>query len=356
MALHSAVFIFLYIVASNGKHTYKFKAFTTSFILNPLSGTTDTVYFRLCNINNICGMFTRVDGGWPGAGNEFNHDYITNQYLGAITKVQIVLEGSNQLCVSGIEVDGNEYDPGVFSACIEDTTGGCDTITVNLHNNIWNEEHTLPCEFAGILDDTYHPTKPPTTDPTPTPTSQPTDPTKTPTISPTYTTGTPTNNPTTLPTIEPTNMPSITPTTSPTEISQSPSVTPTKHPSASPTAAPFRSANVDETQPGTTDPGSNGAAKIEENGKINMSQLSLIIGIACGSLFILTVVLFVLYCCHIRRKQRQHVMELKQASELAIGHDDDHPVQLVSSSPASAGEISHDQQNDTNSSQVHCLQ
>ena len=142
MALHSAVFIFLCIVASNSKHTYTFQADTS---ISLYSGTEDTIYFRLCNIANECGMFRRVDSGWPNSGTLYNYSYITNQNLGPITKAQIVLEGSDQLCLSYITVDEIEYDPGILThVCIEDTAGGCDTITVNLQDNTWNTTQTTP--------------------------------------------------------------------------------------------------------------------------------------------------------------------------------------------------------------------
>ena len=127
MTFYSASLAFLSIVALNGQHTYRFQVGALG------EGTKDTVYFRLCNINNICGTFTRVENGWQDKGAwGYAYDYITNQYLGPITKTQIVIEGSDQLCLDWIKVEYDEYDAGGKDSCITAEVGGCDTLTVNL--------------------------------------------------------------------------------------------------------------------------------------------------------------------------------------------------------------------------------
>ena len=352
MAMYASAIIILFcIITSNAKHTYTFSAYTSA---NPLwsPATSDTVYFRLCNSGNDCGKFTRVNAGWPSQGTWYNYNYITNQYLGQITKAQVVIEGSDQLCVANMRVDGREYDPGQDFPCIEDQSGGCETLTVDLINNDWTSRHTKPCQFDGILDDTYKPTTSPTKEPTPAPTSQPTEPTSTPTISPTFITDTPTNDPTMEPTVDPTRMPSSTPTVSPTEISDTPTESPTKKPTMTPTAAPFRSADVgdiinngqhsEDDQSGDTDPAAGNSA-LQDTGKINFSGTGMMIGFAFAGLFVLTVVIFICYCCYTRKKQKKHLQELKQASELHIGQ----AIAETNTSPMSA-----ESGNDTNSSQV----
>ena len=337
------------IVASAAKHTYSFSAYTSA---NPLwaPATEDTVYFRLCNSADVCGMFTRVDAGWGSQGKWYNYNYITNQYLGPITKVQVVMEGSDALCVANMRVDGTEYDPGQNFPCIEDQSGGCETLTVDLINNNWSARHTKPCQFSGILDDTYKPTTSPTTEPTPAPTSYPTSPTFTPTISPTYITDMPTNNPTMEPTIEPTSIPSSSPTISPTEVSDTPTVAPTQRPSMMPTGAPFRSADVgditnnngQDTENTDPDLGASDNEEFQDNDKINFSDTGMIIGIVFATLFGLTVAIFICYCCYTRKKQRKLLRELKQASDLHIGQ----------AAAAATSPISAESGNDTNSSQV----
>ena len=346
--VYSALVI-LFTVPIIAKRTYKFEAYVS---INGLyaPGTSDTVYFRLCNANNICGMFTRVDEGWTSWGATYKYDYITNQDLGTMTTAQIVLEGSDQLCLGSINVDGTEYSDGVI--CIQDQTGGCDTMTIDLLNDNWSTYHTKPCQFDGILDNTYAPSTSPTTEPTPSPTSQPTNPTNSPTISPTLDTISPTSQPTMEPT---TNMPSKTPTMTPTEISESPSLSPTQQPTTSPTAAPFGSANVDQS-PQETNTGDNldGNANNNADGNIGLQDKSgnaellkygLIAAIVFGILFLCTLALFVLYCHHTRKKQRKQIEEIKMASDVNIGHAIVELNTNATVSPMSEG-------NETNSSQV----
>ena len=131
--------------------------------------------------------------------------------------------------------------------CIEGDGSGCETMAVNLITNNWDSTFTKPCEFAGILDDTYRPTKPPTTEPTSQPTSQPTDPTTAATVDPTIE---PTVDPTVDPTRHPTSYPQYETTMDLTPNTTNESTKdPTKNPSIHPSMDPVFDSTNDQTAP-----------------------------------------------------------------------------------------------------------
>jgi len=134
-----------------------------------LSGTVDEIFFRLCNQDDECGLFTEVPAGWQSPGQSYTYTYSTKEDLGDIYKVQIVHPGSDQLCIGHIMVDHVEYDENEhrwidWPHCIEETDGGgCDTVTIILPDNDWNSALTIPCEFdKKELHGTHSPTASPT--------------------------------------------------------------------------------------------------------------------------------------------------------------------------------------------------
>ena len=180
---------------------YQFEAYVSSMFL---SGTVDEIFFRLCNEDDECGLFTEVPAGWQSPGQSYSYTYSTKEDLGDIYKVQIVHPGSDQLCIGHIIVDGVEYDENEhkwidWPHCIEETDGGgCDTVTIILPDNDWNSRLTIPCAYDAHLDATHSPTGAPSAEPTEFPTPSPTPmPTHFPSVPPTH-------SPSAEPTMEPT--------------------------------------------------------------------------------------------------------------------------------------------------------
>eukprot|EP01084_Bolivina_argentea_P292351 502575_1 len=155
------IFSIIFITIKSIQTNYQFEVFVSKI---GWSGTVDEIYFRLCNINDICGMFTTVPAGWPDKGQTYYYTYTTNIDIGDIHKVQIVHPGSDTLCISHIKINGIQYDDNSTNKyngahCIEDSIGGgCDTITIILPDNNWNSELTIPCKYKQHLDNAYEPT------------------------------------------------------------------------------------------------------------------------------------------------------------------------------------------------------
>lgn len=158
------------------------------------------------------------------------------------------------------------------------------------------------------VDPTFDPTIDPTSDPTTTPTAFPTsEPTTNPTMEPTIPTIDPTVDPTVEPTLEPTTYPTIYPTALPTSSTESPTVRPTISPTNAPTEAPFESERADAP---TFSPSilfvpqsQSDAAANQENSTNGLNDVLVLVAIACGGLFILTLIILIVYCIHSRKKR-----------------------------------------------------
>ena len=245
----------LFFITSSAKHTYTFQLYVSTQIAFP-ADTDDPIWFRLCNSNWNCGIFTEWAGGLD-RGLTYNFNYSTNQYLGPIAYSQIIHKGSDAVCFGHIKVDGIEYDDGTTPDCLDGNGEGCQILTVTLSTNDWVHSNAIPCTYENILYDTYEPTPqptdpsraptiPPSTNPTDNPTNQPTIlPSSDPTIGPTL-------EPTSVPTIEPSSNPTGNPTIDPTIL---PSPDPTIGPSPDPTMEPsLTSTLIGTTQPPAIDP------------------------------------------------------------------------------------------------------
>eukprot|EP01084_Bolivina_argentea_P139208 244897_1 len=208
------VFSIIFIPIRSIKTNYQFEVFVSKI---GWSGTVDDIYFRLCNINDICGSFTAVVSGWPDKATAYSYTYAAD--IGDVHQVQIVHTGSDTLCISYIKINDIQYDHtnsnkwgGAYCVELEDSTGGgCDTITIILSQNNWSNQVTIPCEYTQELDNTYAPTPEPST---------------------------PSNNPTISDAITNSIAPTVSPTRDPSMSSNSPTITETIIPTASPTCKP----------------------------------------------------------------------------------------------------------------------
>lgn len=280
---------------------YQFEAYVSSMFL---SGTVDEIFFRLCNEDDECGLFTEVPAGWQSPGQSYTYSYSTKEDLGDIYKVQIVHPGSDQLCIGHIMVDGVEYDENEhkwidWPHCIEETDGGgCDTVTIILPTNDWSSALTIPCDYDADLDATHSPTGGPSVEPTPFPTPSPTP--------------MPTHFPSTSPTAAPSAEPTMEPTT------------------ASPVVAP------DTTTSSTSETVEANLAQIgSDQATPHKYDRTLVIGAVIGAAvtFVLCLCLSIFlatYCWRRRRKMEEGV----NAMQCVASHDlDDDAVVIMGKSP-----------------------
>jgi len=302
MKLHQLSLLLLSVVYGDERE-YHFEAYVSAMFS---SGTVDEIFFRLCNDDDECSLFTEVPAGWQSTGTSYKYTVSTKEDLGDIYKVEIVHPGSDTLCIGHIMVEGVEYDENEhrwidWPHCIEETNGGgCDTVTIILPTNKWNSALTVPCEHDDDLHATYAPTGAPSTEPTEYPTPLPTP----------MPTSFPSNDPTTAPSMEPTMEPT---TGSPTVFISPQSVTSESN-------------------------GDGNLAQISESAEMGQSKthrlmvFGAVIGAAVTFLLCLCLTIFLASYCWGKRRKMENGMQAMQCST-HDPDDKDHVVMMEMKSP-----------------------
>lgn len=121
------------------------------------SGTDDTLWFRLCNDIGACGRFQEILGGLS-TDQLFSVNYTSNIDLGALLtgSLSLLTTGGDQLCLSDIYVEGNNYDAGLTPYCIDADDNiypraECEVLTVNFAKDVgsdWDIDSSNPCSYT----------------------------------------------------------------------------------------------------------------------------------------------------------------------------------------------------------------
>ena len=137
----------------------------------PLSGTDDTLWFRLCTDDiNVCGLFQEIQGGWS-TNQLYTVNYTSNIDLGELLSGSLALltTGGDSVCLSDIYVNGVNYDAGLITPeCINADDNiypraECEVLTVNFAAAVgsdWSIDASNPCSYTYQYNQTT--TVPPT--------------------------------------------------------------------------------------------------------------------------------------------------------------------------------------------------
>ena len=124
--------------ATHAKWFYTFEIQVTDSWFNSAGdGTTDTIYWRLCN-GDDCGVFIKQSSGWPDNAASYVYDYPTPTYLGEINVIEIVHTGDDKLGIDWVYVcHGN----GTWN-------GGCDTWDYGQWGTEYNGGYAGGCQVC----------------------------------------------------------------------------------------------------------------------------------------------------------------------------------------------------------------
>ena len=117
---HSFVVILLVLlICCHSDYQYQVTFEVSSLVF---SGTDDSLWFRLCNSNNLCGLFQEIVNGFPTLNQLYDVNYTSNIDLGDLSSagsLTLLTTGNDHICLSDIYVEGTNYDAGLTPECID---------------------------------------------------------------------------------------------------------------------------------------------------------------------------------------------------------------------------------------------